>query len=207
MIKSYFLTAIRNLLNHRSFSAINIFGLSVSMAVCMLIILILQDQFSYDNFHKNRDRIFRIQSKDNLSKVSLTKYASATWPLGKELKDNYPIIKEMAALNNRYNEEGTYDNKRFSVSVLFATPSFFDIFDFKVTGNLASNPLNEPNSIVITEELAAKFFGDKDPIGKTILFERFGTLTVTGVIPKSRQKSHIQFEALISASTLLPLEK
>lgn len=207
MIKSYFLTAFRNILKHRNFSIINIFGLSISMAVCMLIILVLQDQFSYDNFHKNRDRIFRIQSKDNLSKIALSKFASTTWPLANELKDNYPFVENIVALNNNFGGEGICNEKRFNVSGFFATPSFFNLFDFKLKNNLASNPLNEPSSIVITEELANKFFGDNDPIGKTIIFEKYGNLKVTGVIPKMKQKSHIQFEALISAATLSSLEK
>ena len=207
MIKSYFLTAFRNILKHRNFSIINIFGLSISMAVCMLIILVVQDQLSYDNFHKNRDRIFRIQSKDNLSKIALSKYASTTWPLAKELKDNYPFVGDIVALNNNFNGEGIFDEKRFQVSGFFATPSFFNLFDFKLKNNLASKPLDEPNSIVLTEDVANKFFGDNDPIGKTIIFERYGNLKVTGIIPKMKQKSHIQFEALISAATLLVLEK
>ncbi len=207
MIKSYFLTAFRNILKHRNFSIINIFGLSISMAVCMLIILVLQDQFSYDTFHKNRDRIFRIQSKDNLSKIALNKFASTTWPLANELKDNYPFIEDIVALNSNFNGEGISDEKRFEVVGFFATPSFFNLFDFKLKNSLASNPLNEPSSIVITEELANKFFGDNDPIGKTIIFEKYGNLKVTGVIPKMKQKSHIQFEALISAETLSSLEK
>ena len=102
MIKNYILTAFRSLIKHRSFSVINIFGLSISMAVCMLIILVLQDQFSYDNFHKKGDRIYRIQSKDNLSKIALSKYASTTWPLAKELKDNYPFVEESVALAYRF---------------------------------------------------------------------------------------------------------
>lgn len=207
MIKSYFLTAFRNILKHRSFSIINIFGLSISMAVCMLIILVVQDQLSYDNFHKNRDRIFRIQSKDNLSKIALIKFASTTWPLAKELKDNYPFVEDIVALNTNFNGEGICDEKRFQVSGFFATPSFFNLFDFKLKNNLASKPLDEPYSIVLTEEVANKFFGDNDPIGKTIIFERYGNLKVTGVIPEMKQKSHIQFEALISAATLLALEK
>lgn len=207
MIKSYFLTAFRNILKHRSFSIINIFGLSISMAVCMLIILVVQDQLSYDNFHKNRDRIFRIQSKDNLSKIALSKFASTTWPLAKELKDNYPFVKDIVALNTNFNGEGICDEKRFQVSGFFATPSFFNLFDFKLKNNLASKPLDEPYSIVLTEEVANKFFGDNDPIGKTIIFKRYGNLKITGVIPKMKQKSHIQFEALISAATLLALEK
>ena len=206
MIKSYFLTAFRNILKHRNFSIINIFGLSISMAVCMLIILVVQDQLSYDNFHKNRDRIYRIQSKDNLSKIAI-KFASTTWPLAKELKDNYPFIEETVALNNRFGGEGIFNEKRFRVSGLFVTPSFFNLFDFKLKNNLASKPLDEPYSIILTEEAANKFFGDNDPIGKTIIFERYGNLKVTGVLSKTNQKSHLQFEALISAGTLLALEK
>jgi len=207
MIKSYFLTAFRNILKYRSFSIINIFGLSISLAVCMLIILVVQDQLSYDNFHKNRDRIYRIQSIDNLSKISLNKYASTTWPLAKELKDNYPFIEDAVVLNSSFNGEGIYDEKRFQVSGFFATSSFFNLFDFKLKGNLESKPLDEPYSIILAEEVADKFFGDNDPVGKTIIFEKYGNLKVTGVIPKTTQKSHIQFEALISDATLPALEK
>ena len=207
MIKSYFLTAFRNILKHRNFSIINIFGLSISMAVCMLIILVVQDQLSYDNFHKNRERIYRIQSKDNLSKIAISKYATTTWPLAKELKDNYPFVENVVALYNNFNGEGICDEKRFQVSGFFATSSFFNLFNFKLKNNPGSSPLDEPNSIVLTEEVANKFFGDNDPVGKVINFERYGNLKVTGVIPGMEQKSHIQFEALISAASLPVLEK
>ena len=207
MIKSYFLTAFRNIMKYRNFSIINIFGLSISMAVCMLIILVVQDQLSYDNFHKNLDRTYRIQSKNNLSKIAISKFASTTWPLAKELQDNYPFIEETVVINNRFGGEGICDEKRFWVSGLFATPSFFKLFDFKLKNNLAKNLLEEPYSIVLTEEVANKYFGTNDPIGKQIVFERYGNLKVTGVIQNMKQKSHIQFEALISATTLLALEK
>jgi putative ABC transport system permease protein len=207
MLKNYILTSVRSLLKHRSFSIINIFGLSISMAVCMLIILILQDQFSYDNFHKKRDRIYRIQSKNNLSKIALSKYASTAWPLAKELKDNYPFVEESVALRTSFNGEGICDEKRFNVSGYFATPSFFNLFDFKLTNSSSSNPLIEPSSIVLTGEVAKKFFGDTDPIGKTITFENYGTLKITAVIPETKQKSHLQFEALVSSATLSSLEK
>ena len=129
MIKNYILTSFRSLIKHRSFSIINIFGLSVSMAVCMLIILMVQDQLSYDNFHKNRDRIYRIQSKDNLSKIALSKYASTTWPLAKELKDNYPFAEEMLLhFNTRFNGEGISDEKRFQVSGATLQLLHFSIF-------------------------------------------------------------------------------
>ena len=207
MLKNYVLSAFRSILKNRSFSVINVFGLSISMAVCMLIILILQDQFSYDNFHKNRNRIFRVQSNDNHSKIALSKFASTTWPLANELTKNYPFVGDAVALNNNFNGEGITDEKRFNVSGIFATPSFFNLFDFRLKNSLTSKPLDDPYSIILTEELANKFFGDIDPVGKTITFERYGNLKVTGVIPKMKQKSHIQFEALISAATLIALEK
>jgi putative ABC transport system permease protein len=207
MIKSYFLTALRNILKHRSFSLINVFGLSASMAVCMLIILVVQDQLSYDNFHKHRDRIFRIQSKNNLSKIAISKFASTTWPLARELKDNYPFVEETVALNNRFEGEGIFNEKRFRVSGFFATSSFFNLFDFRLKNNLAVNPLEEPYSIVLTEELSNKFFRDSDPVGKTIIFDSYGSLKVTGVFAKTNLKSHLQFDALISSGTLTALEK
>jgi putative ABC transport system permease protein len=207
MIKNYFLSAFRNLLKHRSFSIINIFGLSISMAVCMLILLILQDQLSYDNFHENSNRIYRVQSNDNLSKIVISKFASTTWPLAKELKDNYPFVEETVALNSSFSGEGIGDERRFEVHGLFATPSFFDLFDFELSNNMVTNPLDEPFSIVLTEEVASKFFAENDPIGKTISFDKYGSFKVTGVIPENRRKSHMQFEALISAASLPSLEK
>ncbi|HUX94937.1 MAG TPA: ABC transporter permease [Bacteroidales bacterium] len=207
MIKNYLLTAFRSLIKHRSFSIINIFGLSVSMAVCMLIILILQDQFSYDNFHKKRDRIYRIQSRSNLSKIAFNKYASTTWPIAKELKDNYPIVEESVAVHTRFNGEGKSEEKRFMVQGYFVTPSFFDLFDFKLKNSSAPNPLTEPSSIVLTEDVAKKFFSESDPIGKTLVFENFGNLKVTAILPETKLKSHLQFEALVSSSTISSLEK
>lgn len=207
MIKNYLLLSVRNLLKHKNFSIINILGLSISMAVCMLIILVVQDQLSYDRFHKNLNRIYRIQTKDNLSKISLNKYATTTWPLAGELKDHYPFVSNVASLNSGFGGEGIYNDKRFQVSGLFATASFFDIFDFRLKNNPASDPLAEPFSIVLTEDVAKKFFASDDPIGKTINFENYGSLKVTGVLQKTKLKSHIQFEALVSDATLLALEK
>ncbi len=89
-------------------------------------------------------------------------------------------------MHTRFGGEGISDEKRFNVSGYFATPSFFNLFDFKLKNSSASNPLTEPSSIVITEEVADKFFGDTDPIGKTIIFENYGNLKVTGVIPGNK---------------------
>lgn len=100
MLKSYVLSAFRSILKNRSFSVINVFGLSISMAVCMLIILVLQDQFSYDNFHRYRNRIFRVQSNDNRSKVALSRFASTTWPLADELTSNYVLLNENVRQND-----------------------------------------------------------------------------------------------------------
>ncbi len=207
MIKNYFLLSVRNLLKHKNFSIINILGLSISMAVCMLIILVVQDQLSYDRFHKNLNLIYRVQTRDNLSKISFNKYATTTWPISGELRNNYPFVRDVVSLNTSFNGEGVYGEKRLQLSGLFATPSFFNIFDFKLKNDAIPDPLGEPFSIVLTEDVARKFFGDENPTGKTINFENYGSLKVTGVFKKTKQKSHIQFEALVSESTLLALEK
>ncbi len=94
MIKNYLLTALRNIFRHKGFSLLNIFGLSLSMSVCMLIIVILVDQFSYDSQHTKKERIYRVQTIDNLSDWSLNKYASTAFPLADELVNNYPFIEE-----------------------------------------------------------------------------------------------------------------
>ncbi len=94
MINSYLLTALRNIIRHKGFSLLNILGLSLSMAVCMLIIVILVDQYSYDKQHLEKHQIYRVQSINNMSDISLNRYASTAYPLAEELANNYPFIEE-----------------------------------------------------------------------------------------------------------------
>jgi len=205
MIKYYFRLAIRNIIKDKNFSVINLIGLATSMAASMLILVLAIDQYSIDNFHSKRDRIFRVQSIDNLRKNAIPR-ASVPYTLGKELQENYPFVEEMVAIYGPERSEGVYKDKRFKIEKLFVPPGFFKMFDFRTKNGDGYQMLTEPFSIILREEVAEKFFGNEDPLGKIISFEGWGTYTVRGIIPKNSKKSHIYFEALVSSSTLSSLE-
>ncbi|HEC42740.1 MAG TPA: ABC transporter permease [Bacteroides sp.] len=206
MIRNYLITAFRNVIRYKGFSLINIFGLSLSMSVCMLIIVVIQDQFSYDEIHSKKKRIYRVQQVDSLSNVPL-KLASNPYPLGLELRDNYAIAEKIVILNNSFNGEGLYNDTRLSINGFYTSTVFFDVFDFQLQDGSLKEILDEPYTMVLSRETADKFFGDEDPIGKFIEIDTLGAYEVKGVIAKSREKSHIQFEALISISTLEILDQ
>jgi len=201
MIKNYLLTAFRNVLRYKGFSLINIFGLSLSMAVCMLIMVVIQDQYSYDQIHTKSERIYRVQQVDSLDFTSL-KIASNPYPLGVELRDNYAIAEKVVILNNNFNGEGLYKDTRLELNGLYTSTEFFDVFDFKLEEGSALGILDEPYTMVLSRETADKFFGEADPLGKFIEIDTLGAYEVKGVVAKTREKSHIQFEALISQPTL-----
>ncbi|MCK4465529.1 MAG: ABC transporter permease [Bacteroidales bacterium] len=206
MIKNYLLTALRNIFRHKGFSLLNIFGLSLSMSVCMLIIVIIVDQFSYDSQHTKKERIYRVQTIDNLSDWSLNKYASTAFPLADELVNNYPFIEEAVLIKSTFNGDGVFNDTRIPVKGLYTNSAFFRVFDFKLKGGSGENFFDEPYKIVLREEIARKYFGEEDPVGKFLQVDSIGSFEVVRIIEETGNKSHIQFEALASASTLESLE-
>jgi putative ABC transport system permease protein len=172
----------------------------------MLIIVVILDQFSYDEIHTKRERIYRIQQVDSLSEVSL-KMASNPYPLAIELRDNYAIAEKVVILNNTFRGEGLYNDTRLEFNGLYTSTAFFDVFDFKLQDGSVEEILDEPYTMVLSRETADKFFGDEDPIGKFIEIDTLGAYEVKGVMAKTSEKSHIQFEALISLSTLEILDQ
>ena len=206
MIRNYLLTAFRNVIRYKGFSLINIFGLSLSMSVCMLIIVVILDQFSYDKMHTKSKRIYRVQQVDSLFEMSL-KMASNPYALGIELRDNYAIAEKVVILNNTFGVEGLYNDTRLSFNGLYTSSDFFDVFDFQLQDGSVEGILDEPYTLVLSWETADKFFGDEDPIGKFIEIDTLGAYEVKGVMARTSEKSHLQFEALVSMSTLEILDK
>jgi len=206
MLKNYLLTAFRSVLKYKGFSLINILGLSLSMSVCMVIIVVIIDQYSYDRRHTKGDWIYRVQQVDSLDFTNL-KVASNPYPLGIELRDNYAIAEEVVILNNNFRGDGLYNDTRLELNGMFAESCFFDVFDFPLEKGSPGGILDEPYTMVLSHETARKFFGDEDPAGKVIHVEEQGDFEVRGVVADSKQKSHIQFEALISLSTLEIIDK
>lgn len=172
------------------------------MSLGMLIIVLLQDQYSYDNFLDRNEDIYRIQVVDNNSNFSINKYASNTFPLSHELKNNYPFIEKICAVNSSFSGIARHEENIIDINGLYAEENFFDMFSFTLVRGSKDKVLSAPYSIVLKEEVAQKFFGDEDPIGKTIEIDDYGILTVTGIVESNRLKSHIQFESIVSASTI-----
>ncbi len=206
MIKNYLLTAFRNVIRYKSFSLINILGLSLSMSVCMVILVVIQDQYSYDTMHSKAAHIYRVQQVDSLANIPLN-MASNPYALGIELRDNYAVAEKVVILNNTFRGEGIYKDTRLSLNGLYTNTEFFDVFGFRLKDASAENILDEPYTMVLSEETAQKFFGDENPVGKFLEIDSLGAYEVKGVVAKTKKKSHIQFEALISLSTLEILDK
>jgi putative ABC transport system permease protein len=201
MFKNYLITAFRNVLKYKGFSLINIIGLSLSMAVCMLIIAVILDQLSYDRMHLKSDRIYRVQQVDSLDNIPL-KIASNPYPLGIELRDLYAVAEKVVILNDNFNGEAVHGDTRLSLNGMYANTAFFDVFDFRLIAGSKAGILDEPYAMVLTEETARKFFGEEDPVGQFLEIDTLGAYEIKGIVADSKQKSHIQFEALISLPTL-----
>ena len=185
MIKNYLLTAFRNVLRYKGFSLINIFGLSLSMSVCMLIIVVIMDQYSYDDMHMKGDRIYRVQQVDSLANIGL-RMGSNPYALGIELRDKYAFAEEVVILNNSFGGAGLYNDTRLDFSGLYTSTTFFDVFDFKLEKGTVTQVLDDPYTMVLSQETANKFFGDEDPIGKFIEIDSVA-YEVKGVLAKTKR--------------------
>ena len=220
MLKDYLKVAFRNIFRHKLFSLINIFGLSISMATCLLIILLIYGQKKFDNFHSKGDRIVRILSADT-SDLAL---AATPLPLGTVLLEDYPHIVENAVRikSSFVGGDVVYNNNRIPLAGRYVDTSFFDVFDFKMVNGNSKTALTAPFSMVLTIDAAQKLFGNENPIGKSVKLndsglntmgiailegnkeKMLGDFTVTGVVDTSLP-SHIQFQFLVSMSTVLAL--
>lgn len=217
MIKFYTLIAWRNILKNKSFSFINIIGLAMSMAVCLLIISVIADQKSYDQFQTKKDRVYRILSTGKGSNFMKRMYSSAL-PLGEELQANHPGIEAAAGITRGFGGELVYNDKIAIGGGYFADGNLFKILDFKLLEGDPKTALNAPRSLVIAEELSKQLFRNEDPIGKVVQFNHtgvnpmgvdhgnretdYGLFTITGVLKPVEGKTHLPLSLLASLSTL-----
>ena len=207
MLFNYIKIAFRNLLKHKSFSAINLLGLSFSMSVCLLIINIINDQLSYDTFHKNSARIYRVITKTYKQDNPNIPYATTFIPLATSLRNEAPGVENVVRITKYLRGDGKVGEKIIFVKGLFADDNFFDVFNFNLISGNPTSALTKPFSIVLSEKTAVNFFGNDDPIGKVIDISNQGSYTITGIIQDTKRKSHLTFDALASASTIHSLEK
>ncbi len=207
MLKNYLKIAIRNLSRHKLFSFINIFGLALSMSICLLVLIHVNDQLSYDKFHPKADRIYRVITELTNNQGSSFRYASSALTVAPALSSNYNFIEKSARLYNAAAGVASTGKKEIAIKTAFTDPGFFDLFGFTLSAGNPATALTAPNSIVLTKETATKFFGKGNPLGQTISLTRIGSFQITGVMDVPKGKSHIDFEAYLSMSSVAALEK
>jgi putative ABC transport system permease protein len=204
MIRNYIKIAWRNIWKNKVFSAINIVGLAVGMAACIVIMLFVFYEKSFDNFHtKNIYRLNEVQKFPGM--VASQKVALSMYPMGATLKQEFPEIKNYTHIRWSNKFQMTYNEKKmFSPQVFFVDSTFLQIFDFKVLRGDRLTGLMKPHSVMLTEETAKKLFGDADPIGKVITHYGDDTTSyaVTGILANVPKNSQLQFDGLFSFSTI-----
>lgn len=201
MFGNYLKTSVRNLLRNKLFSTINIVGLAISMSVGLLLIAFVLDLHSYDRFHKNGERIYRITSVQTSGRASGgDKFAATSIRTGKLIRQKVTGLDEVTILRDDFSQDAKVGSTTLPIRGFWAEPSLFRIFTFPMLEGNPETALKAPYSIVLTETAARKLFGNQSVLGKTI---RFDTLDyqVTGVIKDVPFFSHISFEALVSLST------
>lgn len=201
MLKNYLKTTFRNLSRYKGYAFINIFGLAVGMACCILIISYIVTELSYDRYHEHADHIYRVATDVNAGPF-IAKLAISNAPLGPALKNNYPEVLQFARIQPRDKQFVVYQNHRFfEEGVVWADNSIFDVFSFPFTKGDPLSALQTAYSVIITEEIAKKYFGDTDPLGKVLRFNNRDDFTITGVVENVPNNSHFSFDMLCSLET------
>ena len=209
MFHNYFKTAWRNLMKNKLFSFINIVGLSIGMAACLLILQYVSFELSYDQFNKNAADIYRVYN-DRYQNGKLIQHGTITYSaIGKAMQDDFPEVVNHVRVEPFGNAILTYGDKKIGEQQLMAVEnSFFSVFSCPVLAGDAKTPLTEPNTVILSEKLARKIFDIKDNnfqpvINKVIVIERDSLpYKVTAICKDVPENSHLQFDLLISYVSL-----
>lgn len=206
MLKSYLKLTFRNLVKNKGYSLINIFGLTISLALGFVIMQVIDSLHMYDEFHENKHRIYRVASHRSGTDWE-GDYASSPLPLAQALSQECPGIEHVVRMKTGLSTMASFESMEFSLYAMFVDAAFFDVFSFDLTLGDPEVALDAPYSIVLTQEMADKFFGNKNPLGKILYLDGYGDYTVQGVLDDTQgYYSHIHIRPLISASTLPLLE-
>jgi putative ABC transport system permease protein len=213
MFRNYFVVAWRNLIKKKAYSFINVFGLGLGIACCLLIFMFVHDELSYDNYHTKKERIYRLTHGEATGPKAEDAFAYPPWvwgnaPIGPALKNYFPEVDKVVQFSGRSDILLTYEDKMYQEDgVFFMDSTAFDVFSWKLLKGNPKTALAAPYSIVLTETTARKYFGDEDPIGKTLKGSESagrsnpGDYTVTGVMEDVPSNSHFKFNALLSMNT------
>lgn len=195
MIKTYFKIAYRNLLRSKGFSFINILGLAIGMAGAMLVMLWIQNEFSYDKFHEKKDRLYSVWNRDTFD-GKLQCWNTTAQIVGPTLKKDYPEIEDMSRFSNADNILLSVGDKKLNTIGSMVDPAFLRMFSFPLKEGNVTTALNGSYSVVLTEKLAHKIFGDEPAMGKMVRFNNEDNFTVTGILKDLPNNTQFNFEYL-----------
>ncbi|MCZ8217696.1 MAG: ABC transporter permease, partial [Cyclobacteriaceae bacterium] len=199
MFRNYFITAVRSLMRNKGFSAINIVGLAVGLATFSLISFYVYHELSFDRYHANADRIYRIT--ENLrTENELLLQSTSSPPMGPHMAKDFPEVESYVRIQNWSLLAERNGISFYEPNSYIADSTIFDIFSFKLISGNKTTALREPFSIVLTETMAKKYFGDENPVGQQIKMD-YDMYNITGVMEDVPENSHFRFDNLISWST------
>lgn len=201
MFKNYIKIAFRHFLKHKGFSFINVFGLAIGIACCLIIVLFVLDEMSFDRYNEKADRIYRVGIDGYINNNSFQGVVTCS-PMAQTLVREYPEVIAATRMRNFGYPVFRYGDKVFSEErVFWVDPDFFDIFSVSFIKGDINTALEEPNTIVLTRSMALKYFGDEDPIGKILNADRRRDYLITGVVEDTPRNSHFHYDFLASLST------
>lgn len=199
MFSNYFKTAVRNLWRNKAFSLINVIGLSVGLACCMLVFLYAKDEMSFDRFHKNANRIYHLTADLKSPDGKVSKSSATGMMPGPNFTEQVPEIERFVRVG-RENFTTRLANEVFDQEVLYADSNFFSVFTFPMLEGNPATALKNVHSVVLSEDVAKKYFGTQKALGKVLeikVMDAFQTFVVTGVTKRSPQNSSINIQMLV----------
>jgi putative ABC transport system permease protein len=202
MFQNYFKTALRNLWKNKAFSSINIIGLSIGLATCLLIIIYVVDELSYDKYNKKADRIYRVDGEIKFGGTHFI-LAVAPAPTGPAMITDYPEIEQETRMRNRGGfrvKKGTQNIQEDKV--IYADSTLLDVFTLPLIAGDPRTALKDPNTVVITEKIARKYFNTTNVVGRSLLMNDKDNYKITGVLREIPSQSHFNFDFFVSMSGL-----
>jgi putative ABC transport system permease protein len=204
MLKNYLTSAFRNIMKNKFYSILNILGLATGVTCSILILIYVLEEVSFDKHYKNYKHIYRLESDFNFSGTD-SHFALVALPLLPAMKAEYPEINGITrfASFGAANSLFQYKDIRFlENNIYFADSTVFNIFNYEFILGTRDNALSEPNTMILTQSFASKYFGGKNPVGEMITTGKYGICRITGVIKDLPANSHLRFDCLISMATM-----
>src|SRR5688572_11599663 len=201
MFKNLLKIAVRSIIKDKTYSSINILGLTIGITCSLFLLMYILDELSYDRYHKNAANIYRVVSNIKEPDNAFT-WAVAQVPLGEELRDNYPEVKNavrffrMGRTLYKNGDQQFYEERFF-----LADSTVFEMFTYEFIKGDPATALDLPFTMVITEPIAKKYFGESDPIGQSLQNQQNEEFKITGVIKDVPNNSHFRFNGLVSRNT------